>query len=1842
MPFRIGPPRSNDGASNTPPPPPPPPSPPVASFTITDLNPAQAFFPKTFRFTDTSTGVVTSRSWNPGDGGVIASVDAVVDYTYQAAGTFTVIMTVSNAGGLAGQTQPVAVPAPVAAVAAFDIAATVIVVGVSTTVDVANQSTGDVAAYDLDWGDGSSETPPTNPDWIGTHVYGPTPGDFTITLTATGYDGNVSTASRIATVPPAPLVTAFTLTTLSATPGVGATIRATNATTGDLHPGAAPYVIDWGDGSSSPLAAGWTTVDHVYGPTPGTFTVTLTATGFAGNVVAATQPASIPAVTPTAGFATTILASVPGVSLTVQLANQSGGNPVSYTVDWGDGQSEPLGTNWATVQHVYGATPGDFTITLTAYNALNASSVATAVVTVAAFTPPVAAFTATILSSVPGVGVTVRVLNASTGTISSYHLSYGNGATVTPALDWTALDYSYGPTAGDFTIALTASGPGGSSSVATFVVTVPPIGSYSGAAVPLRALNGSAYALNEPVAVSVPFARSGPLDTAKMQVLTSQGLPVPTHFRVLSRWDALRNDVSAPIRMLQVVFPATMPVAAVPATELPGEEIVASETTYVLATDWRAPRPVGDVVLTATAAEYTVTIGATSFVVKRATLSPVDRATVGATSVFTNGRVVFADNGGTVAATGVVTMIEQGALGANTRVVLKQTGLLGGLKFCLWLTFDHNHADFDARFLLRNPLINQYDAVDAANQLAGWTRHYYHARMRDAYYRYVNKLYLAWDAAQTVNAAVTDAATTPLTGSDDYRLMSQVELLKRSGGQGATQSDYATRSIAGKTRTDTWHLATKVEGKNTTFSAATDTRYVGALGVQCGGAHVMLAMQHFWERGPHSFEAKVGSGNTLRIGMFPEDLPGRTPHSRCWALRNDGYNWRMGTLPPSLYPAGVNPRTGAAWTAYDTPPDDFPSATSHPPGSPPPAEAYQRQLLIANVRGFVAAATSINVANVANGDYVVATAANVDGGNAVGDLLRIADKTAVGTARYNSGQRIVPREGMYFVSTAQVDSGGHFPRLYFFQAAATPEADATKWILHGPASPDKVWRWQDRNLATNQPSPGAATQIQAVRASVNAAITVPQLAAVKRDDVYLAAAANLFGLTHAVNDLLIPVADGTFAGATVVPLPTGSTFVSFYDDAAFQSGVGQNGLGRKHYKLLRSGAGTVVTAAGAFDPAWTLRVVVSGALQTTGLPIVPNHATCRTNYTVQGGRGVSCRMRVGVGLGAVPTGADNRRFAAPLRQEPLGLAPAALYRTTKALGGEEWHERPTRVDAISPDHDLQRHERWTKSLAYDSACETGLNPLPTLEFGFPAMQRLGGTKGNLVVNRSIGWDLYGEVLAGGVGMTTASYDPLRSLWLGLLYFDGDYQFFRNSRPVATFLKDLGFQQSEMYGGYLGNFQFYESGSQYGDGARVTDPAHTWFTGLVYEYLLLGDEAAYATIDLVVRTGCMRGNAAPSAVPPTGELRQLAWPLFSMADAYAALGPVVGDNGKTLLQELRDGLKRFVDMDKGLVNASGIAVYGPTTWVPNAFLNTDDYPNGDPRFVSEPKTVSFGTSAANATPTVGRDYKNNGLIYLDRANGWSYTSRLWMYEIVLNAFLKISRVDPAFDIDAESGIYADWRALMLKMVATLKTASINHGSATRAVKTPYHFATRDRATAFHEMAKPAVSPALSVVEVFGDMSDELQTAGMFYAAWKFFQGSQWEEDTSDPDSVYARALESFRVGVRYNLGVSCRVPTAHVLPSGTTVTNDALPIDRPLTQAIPENRPIWATLASLGSQDDPAIYDQTTGEPAANSGITKVSMLPVADIVGKVYGRNLTRESAPQLAALLIDAGAIDP
>jgi PKD repeat protein len=78
-------------------------TPVVASFTA---SPTNGVAPLAVTFTDTSTGTITNRFWNFGDGGTTNTSLTSFQRTYNAAGTNTVVLIVSGAAGVSTNTRP--------------------------------------------------------------------------------------------------------------------------------------------------------------------------------------------------------------------------------------------------------------------------------------------------------------------------------------------------------------------------------------------------------------------------------------------------------------------------------------------------------------------------------------------------------------------------------------------------------------------------------------------------------------------------------------------------------------------------------------------------------------------------------------------------------------------------------------------------------------------------------------------------------------------------------------------------------------------------------------------------------------------------------------------------------------------------------------------------------------------------------------------------------------------------------------------------------------------------------------------------------------------------------------------------------------------------------------------------------------------------------------------------------------------------------------------------------------------------------------------------------------------------------------------------------------------------------------------------------------------------------------------------------------------------------------------------------------------------------------------------------------------------------------------------------
>ena len=403
---------------------------PIPQFTAT---PTSGITPLSVSFVDQSTGAIVGWSWDFGDG--TQSTMQNPTHTYGATGTYTVSLTTIGRGGNATLVEENLItslePAPVADFFAFPIT------GVTPlTVDFTDTSSGNITSYAWDFGDGSTSSVASP-----SHTYA-AEGQYTVSLTVTSA-GGTSTRDRLnyVTVLPQAPVAEFTGTPTSGPSPLSVTF--TDQSVGNIT----SWFWDFGDLTTS-------TVRHpskVY-LAPGNYTVTLTTEGPGGvgseqkegYVIVGNPP-------PTPGFKATPTSGI--APLAVSFTDTTTGVVTSWNWNFGDGATSTAQNPVKTYNN-----PGTYTVFLTATgpggsNTLNRPDYITVI-----DPAPVASFSANPVSGV--LPLSVDFFDASTGAISSYSWDFGDGASSSSP----SPSHVY-PLAGDYTVSLTVTGPGGSNTL---------------------------------------------------------------------------------------------------------------------------------------------------------------------------------------------------------------------------------------------------------------------------------------------------------------------------------------------------------------------------------------------------------------------------------------------------------------------------------------------------------------------------------------------------------------------------------------------------------------------------------------------------------------------------------------------------------------------------------------------------------------------------------------------------------------------------------------------------------------------------------------------------------------------------------------------------------------------------------------------------------------------------------------------------------------------------------------------------------------------------------------------------------------------------------------------------------------------------------------------------------------------------------------------------------------------------------------------------------------------------------------------------------------------------------
>jgi len=402
---------------------------PIAEFSAT---PTTGVAPLSVSFTDLSAGgPATNYSWSFGDGG--SSSSASPSHVYAAAGTYTVALTLTGPGGVDTETKleliTVTPPAPVASFTGGPLSG-----NAPLTVAFTDTSTGDVSGWSWSFGDlGTSAV--QNP----THTYND-PGTYSVSLTAVGPGGsNTDTRSGLVVVSePVPDARFFGVPRVGVAP---LAVSFTDTSVGNVS----GWAWTFGDGGSSSTQS----PSHTYS-SPGIYTVSLTVSSAGGsdtenkvNYVVVTEPAPVADFSgaPTSGAA----------PLTVNFSDASTGAVTSYLWDFGDNTT-------STVQNPIKVYPsaGSYTVTLTVVGPGGIATRTESDYVVVGFPAPTAEFVGAPSSGI--VPLTVIFTDQSSGVSTSWFWNFGDGG-ISSAQNPTKV-YAI---AGTYTVALTATGPGGSS-----------------------------------------------------------------------------------------------------------------------------------------------------------------------------------------------------------------------------------------------------------------------------------------------------------------------------------------------------------------------------------------------------------------------------------------------------------------------------------------------------------------------------------------------------------------------------------------------------------------------------------------------------------------------------------------------------------------------------------------------------------------------------------------------------------------------------------------------------------------------------------------------------------------------------------------------------------------------------------------------------------------------------------------------------------------------------------------------------------------------------------------------------------------------------------------------------------------------------------------------------------------------------------------------------------------------------------------------------------------------------------------------------------------------------------
>jgi PKD repeat protein len=309
-------------------------------------------------------GQIVKYDWTFGDGATGSG--AIVSHIYAQAGTYTVILTVTNSDNLsANATQIIAINQAAQPPRAVINAPNQGTQGRPFSFDGSGSTpgSGQIVKYEWAFGDGATGSGATV-----SHVYA-RPGNYTVSLTVTNSDGRTATAELTIYINP----TAQPPTAVIKAPGQGTAGQPVSFDGSGSTAGSGRIVkYDWnfGDGATGSGA----TVSHVYAGA-GSYTVGLTVTSSDNQTASATHAIQIRGgeERPPRAVINAPNQGQAGRSITFDGSRSTaGGQITSYAWNFGDGATG----SGATVSHAY-ANAGSYTVSLTVTSSTGQTASAT-------------------------------------------------------------------------------------------------------------------------------------------------------------------------------------------------------------------------------------------------------------------------------------------------------------------------------------------------------------------------------------------------------------------------------------------------------------------------------------------------------------------------------------------------------------------------------------------------------------------------------------------------------------------------------------------------------------------------------------------------------------------------------------------------------------------------------------------------------------------------------------------------------------------------------------------------------------------------------------------------------------------------------------------------------------------------------------------------------------------------------------------------------------------------------------------------------------------------------------------------------------------------------------------------------------------------------------------------------------------------------------------------------------------------------------------------------------------------------------------------------------------------